>query len=257
MLILISPAKTLDFSPQEIVQEATKPELLAHSQKLIPPLRELSSKQLGKLMGISDKLSDQVHGFFQAWKKKYNPEGAKQAVLAFRGDVYLGLEAEHFSHQEFAFAQDHLRILSGLYGVLRPLDLIQPYRLEMGLDFSGDHGANLYDFWQDRIAKKLKKALAEQGDDILVNLASNEYSKAARTESFPCRVITPVFKDRKGDQYKVLSFFAKKARGMMAKYIIEKRIEDIAGLKKFRLAGYRYSREHSTDEQPTFLRDSQ
>lgn len=255
MLIVVSPAKTLDFSSQQTVCQTTQPELLTQSKKLVRILRKLSPQQLGNLMGTSDAIAETVHAYVQSWKQKYDAKGAKPAVLAFRGDVYQGLAAEDFTEEDFEFAQAHLRILSGLYGLLRPLDLIQPYRLEMGTRLSGDHGKTLYDFWQDQIAKKIQKALAEQGDDILVNLASGEYFRAARTTSFPCRVITPVFKDRKGDQYKVLSFFAKKARGMMTQHMVRNRIDDLSGIKKFRTAGYRYSAKHSSEDQPVFLRE--
>lgn len=255
MLLVISPAKTLDFEPQSLHKVATKPELLAQSKKLIAELREFSPKQFGKLMGISDKLANGVHEYVAGWKAKFDTKTAKQSLLAFRGDVYLGIDADSFASKDFNFAQQHLRILSGLYGVLRPLDLMQPYRLEMGTKLAGDYGKDLYAFWGDRIAKNLRAALAEQGDDVLVNLASNEYFKATRAKTLDCRVVTPVFKDRKNGQYKVISFFAKKARGMMAGYIIRNQITDPSGLHKFRIAGYKFNRAQSTDDQPVFLRD--
>jgi len=255
MLLLISPAKTLDFSPQSLVEESTKPLLLDHSKQLITLLREDSPQQIGKRMGISDKLAAEVHGYVNNWKAKYNVAAAKQALLAFRGDVYRAMEADTFSDDDFQFAQKHLRILSGLYGVLRPLDLIQPYRLEMGCKLSGDHGKDLYAFWGDRILQELKKALAEQGDNLLINLASNEYFKAAKAKQLGCRVITPVFKDRKGDDYKVISFFAKKARGMMARHLLRRRITDESGIQKFSSAGYRYRSELSGEDQLVFTRD--
>ena len=233
MIILLSPAKTLDFTPQSLVDESSKPALLAQSKKIIPLLRKQSPAQLKNLMGISDKLAAEVHSYFNNWNAKYDTTDAKQAMLAFRGDVYLGLEAEKFSAADFQFAQQHLRILSGLYGILQPLDLIQPYRLEMGTKLKGEHGKDLYDFWGDRIAKQLKKSLNEQDQPLLVNLASNEYFKAIQAKSLDCSIITPVFKDLKNGQYKVFSFFAKKARGMMARHIIQKQITDLAGIRKF------------------------
>jgi len=264
MLIVISPAKTLDFAPPSLHKTTlhkttSKPELLAQSKKLIALLRELSPKKISKLMGISDKLAAGVHEYVADWKAKHDAVGAKQALLAFRGDVYQGLDADSFSTKDFEFAQQHLRILSGLYGVLRPLDLMQGHRLEMGTKLAGDHGKNLYDFWGDRIARSLKKALAEQGDDVLVNLASNEYFKAtqAKTSQYKglgCRVITPVFKDRKNGEYKVISFFAKKARGMMTGHIVRNRITDESGILKFRVAGYKYHRGLSSENQPVFTR---
>lgn len=255
MLMVVSPAKTLDFEPQSLYKTETKPELLSQAKQLIAQLRELSPKQLSKLMGISDNLAAGVHEYVASWKAKYNAVDAKQAILAFRGDVYQGLDADSFKAKDFEFAQQHLRILSGLYGVLRPLDLMQGYRLEMGTKLKGDHGADLYDFWGDRIAKTLSKALAEQGDDVLVNLASNEYFKAANANSIDCRVITPVFKDRKGDDYRVISFFAKKARGMMARHVIRERVRDESGLLKFRMWGYKYNRGLSSEDEPVFTRD--
>ncbi len=255
MLIVISPAKTLDFAPQSLHKATSKPELLAQSKKLIAQLRKFSPKQIGKLMSISDKLSTGVHDYVADWKAKYDTTTAKQAVLAFRGDVYLGINADSFSTKDFDFAQQHLRILSGLYGVLRPLDLMQAHRLEMGSKLAGDYGKDLYAFWGDRLAKSLKKSLAEQGDEVLVNLASNEYFKATQAKSIGCRVITPVFKDRKNGEYKVISFFAKKARGMMTGHIIRKRIADESGLLKFREAGYKYNRGLSSEDQPVFTRN--
>jgi len=257
MLIVISPAKTLDFAPQMLHKNFSKPELLLQSKKLISQLRELSPKQIGKFMDISDKLAAGVHGFVADWKAKYDTSAAKQAVLAFRGDVYQGLDADSFSTKDFDFAQEHLRILSGLYGVLRPLDLMQAYRLEMSTKLAGDHGKDLYAFWGNRIAKSLKIALADQGDEVLVNLASNEYFKASQAKQIGCHVITPVFKDRKNGEYKVISFFAKKARGMMTSHIIRQRITDPNGILKFRTAGYKYNRGLSTEDQPVFTRDDQ
>jgi len=255
MLIVISPAKTLDFTPQSLHKVTSKPELLAHSKKLIAELRQLSPQQIGRLMSISEKLSGQVHAYVTDWKAKYDTTSAKQALLAFRGDVYQGLDADSFTTVDFNFAQKHLRILSGLYGVLRPLDLMQPHRLEMGTKLANEHGKDLYAFWDNRIARILRKALAEQGDDLLVNLASNEYFKAVQAKTFPCRVITPVFKDRKNGEYKMISFFAKKARGMMARHIIRERITNPDDILKFRTAGYQYNRGFSTLDAPVFTQD--
>lgn len=256
MLIVVSPAKTLDFEQQSLHKVTSKPELLTHSKKLIAQLREFSPKQLSKLMSISDKLADEVHAYVTGWKTKYDTAASKQALLAFRGDVYLGLDADSFTTKDFDFAQQHLRILSGLYGVLRPLDLMQAYRLEMGTKLKNEHGKDLYEFWGDRISKSISKALQEQGDDVLVNLASNEYFKSAQPKNLDGRVITPVFKDRnpKGE-YKVMSFFAKKARGMMARQIIREQIDDVDGILKFRAAGYKYNRGQSTEDKPVFTRD--
>lgn len=255
MLTLLSPAKTLDFSEQTLVEDSTKPALHAKSKQLIQLLEALDRKQLKKLMNISDNLADDVERYIDQWKTKYNSAGAKQAVLAFQGDVYQGLAADNWKPDDFDFAQDHLRILSGLYGVLRPLDLIQPYRLEMGTSLRGPHGKDLYDFWGDDIAKQLRKDLKSLDADVMVNLASNEYFKAAQPDTLDCHVITPVFKELHKGKYRVLSFFAKKARGMMADYLVQKRIINPGALKRFRAGGYRYNSEMSTDASPTFTRD--
>lgn len=255
MLILLSPAKTLDFSPQSLIGQETKPALLTQSKQLMALLRDRSPNQISKLMNISDRLAAEVHTYIGGWKAKYDSVRAKQAVLSFRGDVYQGLDADSFKPQDFQFAQQHLRILSGLYGVLRPLDLIQPYRLEMGCKLSGKHGKDLYAFWGDRIKKQLDVSLSEQKSELLVNLASNEYFKAAQANELSCQIVTPTFKDLSKGQYRVLSFFSKKARGMMAGHITRKQITDLAGIRKFRAAGYRYNRELSTDDKPVFTRD--
>lgn len=253
MIVVLSPAKTLDFAPTTILEESSKPALVTQSKKLIQILRTLSQSDLGEMMRISDKLSAEVYGYVHSWKAKYDAKNAKQAILAFRGDVYLGLSAENFKPEDFDFAQGCLRILSGLYGILRPLDLIQPYRLEMGTKLKGDYGKDLYAFWGNRIAAELKKGLAQQ-DDLLLNLASNEYFKSVQATSLPCQIVTPVFQDYKNGQYKVISFFAKKARGMMARYIIRNRVTDVRGIRKFHSAGYCYQRHLSTDDGPVFTR---
>ncbi len=255
MLVVISPAKTLDFTPQSLIDESSKPALLPQANKLIQQLRNLSPNDFGKLMGISEKLSAEVHTYVNSWQAKYNNKRAKQAILAFRGDVYQGIEADNFEPTDFQFAQQHLRIISGLYGLLRPLDLIQPYRLEMGTKLAGEYGKNLYTFWGNRIASELKKTLADQDDKLLVNLASNEYFKAAQAKSLPCQIVTPTFKDYKNGKYKVISFFAKKARGMMVRHIVRKRVADVSGIRKFCSDGYRYNRELSTENTPVFTRE--
>jgi len=254
MIVVLSPAKTLDFTPTTAIAEFSKPAMLTQSKKLIQNLRTFSQCDLGRLMNISDKLSAEVHGYVNSWKAKYDAKNAKQAILAFRGDVYLGLDAESFKPADFAYTQDCLRILSGLYGVLRPFDLIQPYRLEMSTRLAGEYGQDLYAFWGDRIAREFKKALAQQENGLLINLASNEYFKSMQAKSLSCRIVTPVFKDYKNGQYKVISFFAKKARGMMARHIIRNQIDSVSGILKFRAAGYRYQRQLSTDDVPVFTR---
>ena len=254
MLITISPSKTLDLDPQNQADIHTTPDQLAESQRLVKRLRELSAKDLRALMSISDRLAELNHQRFKEWKKPFTPGKAKQAVLAFQGDVYQGLDAATLSAEDLEYAQDHLRILSGLYGALRPLDLILPYRLEMGTRLSNARGKNLYEFWGDRITDKLSEALAAQGDDLLVNLASNEYFKAVRPKRLRGRILTPVFKEAKGGGYRVIGVFAKKARGLMSRYIIQNRIGDPEALKEFTAEGYRFNPDVSTETVWAFTR---
>jgi cytoplasmic iron level regulating protein YaaA (DUF328/UPF0246 family) len=255
MLLVISPAKTLDYDTPPPIGRFTQPEHLDHAQELIGQLREMSPQQIGELMHLSDKLSALNVARYGSWQRPFNPSNAKQALLAFKGDVYTGLQAEDFSEADFDFAQNHLRMLSGLYGVLRPLDLMQPYRLEMGTKLANARGNNLYDFWGERISGWLNEALAAQGDDILLNLASNEYFGAVKRKALNARVIDTEFKDLKNGQYKIISFYAKKARGLMARYVIKERIRDPEQLKAFDYQGYRYSAEQSKPDSLVFLRD--
>jgi cytoplasmic iron level regulating protein YaaA (DUF328/UPF0246 family) len=255
MLHLISPAKTLDFETPSVTNAQTQPQFLQHSQELIKDLRELSPEQVSTLMSVSEKLGELNAQRFLEWQLPFTPDNAKQAVLAFKGDVYTGMEAETFSKRDFEFAQKHLRILSGLYGLLRPLDLIQPYRLEMGTAFANARGKNLYQFWGDIITDHLNQELDAQKERVAVNLASNEYWGAVNTKKLHAEVITPVFKDCKNGQYKIISFFAKKARGMMSAYIIRNRLQKVEDIKGFDVAGYRYDERSSSPKEWVFLRD--
>jgi cytoplasmic iron level regulating protein YaaA (DUF328/UPF0246 family) len=255
MLLVISPAKTLDYDTPPATARFTQPQFLDHAQELIGQLREMSPVQIGELMHLSDKLAALNVARYGSWHPDFTPDNAKQALLAFKGDVYTGLNAEDFSEADFDFAQAHLRMLSGLYGVLRPLDLMQPYRLEMGTKLANARGNNLYDFWGERISGWLDEALAEQGDDVLLNLASNEYFGAVKRKALKARVIDTEFKDLKNGQYKIISFYAKKARGLMARYVIKERIRDPERLKAFDYQGYRYSAEQSGPDSLVFLRD--
>jgi cytoplasmic iron level regulating protein YaaA (DUF328/UPF0246 family) len=257
MLTVISPAKTLDYETAPTTKRATQPEFLDAASALVDDARALSPADIRGLMGVSEKIAALNHERFMNFGVPFNKDNAKQAVLAFKGDVYTGLDAETLSAEQLGFAQNHLRILSGLYGVLRPLDLMQPYRLEMGLRFANSGGANLYEFWGDRITKSLNKALRKSGSPVLVNLASNEYFKSVQPGALDAELITPVFKDRKGDKYRVISFFAKKARGLMARYIIENEINDPEALKKFRSEGYRYNKAESSARELVFTREEQ
>ena len=259
MLILLSPAKTLDLEPLDRELQATKPALHAQANKLAKVAKDLSSAQVGKLMSISPKLAEVAHGYFDSWKTKWDAKGAKQAGLAFRGDVYLGLAAETLTDKQMENAQTHLRILSGLYGLLRPLDLMQPYRLEMGTKLTNERGKDLYAWWGDRVTDQLNLDLAEAAprstEPLVVNLASNEYWSVVDAKRLEARVVTPVFKDKKGSQYKVISFFAKKARGMMARHLITCKAKGVKAIESFAAAGYQYDPEGSTADSPVFLRD--
>ena len=254
MLIVISPAKKLDFDNAAPVTDHTQPEMLDDARELVDRARELSAAELGKLMKISDKLAELNHERFREWHTPFTEQNAKQALFAFKGDVYAGMQAETLSESEAAFAQDHLRILSGLYGVLRPLDLMQPYRLEMGTKLSNPRGKDLYAFWGQRITDKLNEALRTQGDDVLINLASNEYFKSVNTEKLDGRIITPNFKEWRDGKLKIVSFSAKKARGLMTRYIIENRIGDPEKIKAFDLEGYSFDPEQSDGANWIFTR---
>jgi cytoplasmic iron level regulating protein YaaA (DUF328/UPF0246 family) len=255
MLIVISPAKTLDYKTTSRTKKASQPEFLERTAQLVEDARRLSPEAIGALMGISDSLAELNHKRFMDWHAPFDLDNSKQAVFAFKGDVYTGLEAETMKAADLNFAQKHLRILSGLYGLLRPLDLMQPYRLEMGLKFPNSGGNNLYEFWGGDITEALNDQLKSLKSDVLVNLASNEYFKAVKPGALNAEVITPVFKELKGGKYRVISFFAKKARGQMARFAIDKRLENAQGLKRFRVDGYRYNAAESTAREWVFTRD--
>lgn len=256
MLMVISPAKTLDFETPPTTKRFTQPQYLDHSQELISQLRELAPAQIAELMHLSDKLAGLNAARFGSWTPAFTPENAKQALLAFKGDVYTGLQAETLSEDQLDYAQKHLRMLSGLYGLLRPLDLMQPYRLEMGTRLANARGKDLYAFWGTRISEWLNEALADQGDDLLLNLASTEYFSAVKRSALNARIIDIEFKDLKNGQYKIISFYAKKARGMMSRFVIEERIDSPEALRAFDVQGYRYNAELSAPSKLVFLRDS-
>ena len=252
MLVLLSPAKKMDLETDAMRESYSEPRLLQQSEKLIKKAKTLKASDLQAMMGVSENIADLNVARFKAFKTPFTLANAKQALDAFKGDVYVGLDAETLNDADAAFAQKHLRILSGLYGLLRPLDLIQAYRLEMGIKFATDKGSNLYHFWGETITDLVNEDL-KAGD--LINLASGEYFKAIKAKKIKGRIITPVFKDMKNGQAKVISFFAKKARGMMARYIIDKRLEDASLLKKANVGGYRYQPNLSNDDTWVFLRD--
>ncbi|UTW44698.1 peroxide stress protein YaaA [bacterium SCSIO 12696] len=257
MHIIISPAKTLDFDTPPKANRHSQAEFLANSAKLIGELRQLAPQDISALMKVSDKIGQLNYDRFQSWKRPFTEKNAKQALLAFKGDVYTGLDAESFTQHDFNWAQKHLRILSGLYGLLKPLDLIQPYRLEMGTKFANKGGKNLYEFWGDTITEALNVELASDKKPVLINLASNEYFKAVQPKALNAEIITPAFKDFKNGQYKMISFYAKKARGLMSAYIIKSRLKNPEDIKNFDSDGYYYSEEQSTGNNWVFLRDEQ
>jgi cytoplasmic iron level regulating protein YaaA (DUF328/UPF0246 family) len=255
MLMVISPAKTLDFESPAKTKVSTQPDFLEHSQQLIDQLRELSPSDISGLMSISDKLGNLNYDRFLNWHKPFDADNAKQAVLAFKGDVYTGLDAESFNSKDFKFAQKHLRILSGLYGLLRPLDFIQPYRLEMGTKFANQGGDNLYQFWGEQITDAMNTQLKKSKSDVLLNLASNEYFKSIQQKNIHADIITPVFKDLKNGKYKIISFYAKKARGLMSAYVIKNQLTEVEDLKQFDTAGYRYNAAMSSAREWVYTRD--
>ena len=257
MLLVISPAKTLDYDTPPATARFTQPQHLDHAQELIGQLRQMSPQQIGELMHLSDKLAALNVARYGSWQPDFTPANAKQALLAFKGDVYTGLAAEDFSEEDFDFAQAHLRMLSGLYGVLRPLDLMQPYRLEMGIRLENPRGKDLYQFWGDTITEKLNQALQAQGDDIVINLASDEYFKSVKTQKLQGQLIKPVFLDEKNGKFKVISFYAKKARGLMSRYIIENRLTQPEQLKSFNSEGYFFDAEASEEGELVFKRHEQ
>ena len=252
MLLVLSPAKTLDLEPVPTAP-ATRPQFVKETAELATVARKLTRGDLMELMSISPKLADLNWQRFQAFDAKC-AEGGVQAAFAFAGDVYEGLRARELDLPALEFAQKHVRILSGLYGLLRPLDCIQPYRLEMGVSLPTRRGANLYDFWGDRISKALNKEAEGHADRTLVNLASQEYFGAVDRRALKLPLLTCTFKDTRDGQARVLAFFAKKARGAMARYVVDKRVDAAEGLKDFRGMGYRYSKSLSSPGEWVFTR---
>ena len=257
MLIIISPAKTLDYKTPLATQRYTQPELLNYSKELIKVCKKLTPAELSSLMSISDKLAGLNAARFAEWTPNFTPDNARPALLAFKGDVYTGLQAGDFNDNDFNFAQDHLRMLSGLYGVLKPLDLMQAYRLEMGTKLKNDKGADLYTFWGDVITKNLNQALVAQKDNILINLASDEYFKSVNSQKLDATIIKPIFLDQKAGKYKIISFYAKKARGLMSRFIIKNRLTKIEQLYDFDYDGYQFDEAQSSSHEFVFKRPEQ
>jgi len=254
MLFLLSPAKSLDFETPPGQVPHTEPLFVKQSSELIQVLKSQSPQAIASLMGLSDALAQLNVARYQAWKPKFTEKNSKQAVLAFNGDVYEGLDAKTLQAKDLAWAQDHVAILSGLYGVLRPLDWMQPYRLEMGTALKTPKGKSLYQFWGQHIAEYLNQSLASQKEPVIVNLASQEYFKAVDRKTLNARVVECVFEDYKGGKYKIISFFAKRARGLMARYAIEQRAAKIEDLKGFNLEGYAYDPQASGVDRQVFRR---
>ena len=256
MLIVLSPAKTLDYSVDP-KSNHTAPQFLSQSSKLIKTLKEKEPKDIASLMGLSDKLATLNFDRYQSWKAaKSVSSDAKPSMLVFKGDVYQGLNAEDFSNKDLKFAQKHLRILSGLYGILRPMDIMKPYRLEMGTKLETSKGKNLYEFWGKLVQNNVIDDLSSQKSDLLINLASKEYFSVLGKMPEFINVVSPVFKDYKSGKYKIISFYAKKARGLMARWIIQNKVTDFEELINFNIDGYRYSKAESTISEPVFLRKS-
>lgn len=254
MLVLLSPAKKLDYDSPVRITKYTQPLFVEQAQGLINVLKQKSASEIAGLMSLSDNLASLNVERYAAWTPKFTQTNSRQAVLAFNGDVYEGLEAPTLNEGQLDWAQQHVAILSGLYGVLRPLDLMQPYRLEMGTRLATDKGRNLYDYWGSEIAKYLNARLAEQGADTIVNLASEEYFKSVDQKTLKARIVQCVFQDEKNGSWKVISFHAKRARGLMARYIIENQISDSAKLKGFDVEGYAFHAEASSDLKLVFRR---
>ena len=254
MLFLLSPAKSLDYdTPAEGVPH-TLPQFVSQSAELIEVLKHKTPAEISQLMDLSDNLATLNVARYEAWRPKFSQKNSKQAVLAFNGDVYEGLDAKSLKLKDLEWAQEHVCILSGLYGVLRPLDWMQPYRLEMGTALANPRGQNLYHFWGDGIAQHLNKQLATHKTPVVINLASQEYFKAVDRKVLNARVIDCVFEDYKGGKYKVISFFAKRARGLLARYAIEKKIQNPEKLKDFKVEGYAYVASESDDNRLVFRR---
>ncbi|MYZ43030.1 peroxide stress protein YaaA [Schauerella aestuarii] len=254
MLLLLSPAKKLDYDSPLHIKKHTQPLFVERAEQLIDVLKTKSAKDIGKLMDLSEALSELNAQRYAEWTPTFTPENARQAVLAFNGDVYEGLEAPSLSAKQLDWAQQHVAILSGLYGVLRPLDLMQPYRLEMGTRLKTDAGANLYAFWGDTIAQYLNDRQKKDADPVVINLASEEYFKSVNKKVLKARVVQCVFQEHKAGAYKIISFYAKRARGLMARYAIENGVTIPEGLQGFDKEGYRYDAKASTPDSLVFRR---
>lgn len=257
MFFVLSPAKNLNEKDPSPVSSFTLPDLLPEAEILMQELRQLAPQQIAELMHVSDKIALLNAERNAAWHTPFTPENAKQAVFMFNGDVYEGIAADTLKPEQIDYLQQHVRLLSGLYGVLRPLDLMQPYRLEMGTAFANTRGKNLYEFWGDKITDLLNQTLKQADSDVLINLASQEYFKSVNTKKLNARLITPIFKDEKNGKYKIISFYAKRARGLMVRYAAEHGITEPEMLKNFDYEGYSFNEAASNEAEWVFMREEQ
>ncbi|NCF32793.1 MAG: peroxide stress protein YaaA [Proteobacteria bacterium] len=254
MLAILSPAKTLDYQTPLTTDKSSAAEFNGESKELIATLRKFAPADIASLMKISDKLAELNHRRYAEWQPKPSDDNARPAVFAFKGDVYQGLDAGSMSARDINFAQKHLRVLSGLYGLLRPLDLMQPYRLEMGTRLATRRGSNLYEFWGNKVTDHINKALAEQSSKVLVNLASNEYYNVVQPERIDGRILNINFKELRDGKYRFVSFSAKKARGLMARYMVDQRITRVSKLRQFNVDNYAFNDALSDDDNWIFTR---
>ena len=254
MIILMNSSKTLDFDQPDRASKHTSPEFIKDAEMLVKELRRLSDSEFSKLMGVSDKLAKLNVARYAGWQSSEKGTGAKQALLAFKGDIYCGLDTANYHTKDFEFAQKHVRILSGLYGILRPLDLIQPYRLEMATKLSTNRGKNLYQFWETKINESVKALLKQEKSGVIVNLCSAEYFKAVKPDLLDATVITPVFKEFRNGAYRFITIYAKKARGLMGNFIIRNHLKKLENLKSFNVDAYRFNPTISSAQEWIFVR---
>ena len=254
MIVLMNSSKTLDFKQQAPFSKHTVPELIEDAEILVKELRKLSVSDISKLMKVSEKLAKLNFERYSDWQTQLKGSKAKQALAAFKGDIYSGLDIENYTRKEYDFAQKHLRILSGLYGVLRPLDLILPYRLEMATKLATARGKNIYQFWGAKISESVVALLKKEKSGVLLNLCSAEYFKAIKPDRLDTRIITPVFKEFRNGSYRFITLYAKKARGSMCNYVIQNHIEDTDGLKSFNVTGYQFNKKLSSHDEWVFTR---
>ena len=254
MLAILSPAKTLDYQTPLTTNKSTQPDFNTESKELIATLRKFVPAEIGSLMKISDKLAELNHRRYAEWQNQASEDNARPALFAFKGDVYLGLDAQTLGARDINFAQKHLRVLSGLHGLLRPLDLIQPYRLEMGTRLATRRGSNLYQFWGNKVTDNINKALAQQSRKVLLNLASNEYYQVIQAERIEGQILNINFKELRDGKYRFVSFAAKRARGLMARYMIDNRITRPAQLRQFDVDRYAFNEALSSDNEWIFSR---